>query len=512
MIEFYEKWSGLLAEVITPEGRVDYLRLSERRAALDEVIRGFGATSPEAEPAAFAAEEDQLAYWLNAYNAFTLHAIMEEYPITSVWKTRDGQFFQRRRHLAGGRLVSLDDIEHTILRSRFAEPRIHFAINCGSNGCPPIRPSAFVGEGLRATLRQATEQFLASEWNCRVDERARRNYVSRIFKMYAQDFAGAGGTTAEYRLGVLRFVAEHSGVPFERIADFEVVYNTYDWGLNDSRRTPHLGPIRFHESVEHFTEADGELRELYLYEGNFCNRDCAWCTVNGSPRGSYRPYSAAVLDHAAATVAADGNLKFYGGEPTLHAAAVIAAIAYLRRKGFRGLVTIYSNGVKAAALIAILESDARSEAVLNYSIYHGRDAEPLSAHAKQRLEDWAAAHPGRLFQGYKVLFHAGAGAAMAYDRDREADYHGMDRGCVRCFPVLTAEGKFHACPFAAEIDSAHYDLGQVGSNPGMAFENYRRFRRWVDETLDPAARRRKISSCEMCHRHLAELPVPEYVS
>ena len=86
-----------------------------------------------------------------------------------------------------------------------------------------------MGAGLRATLRQATEQFLASEWNCRVDERSRRIHVSRIFKMYAQDFAGAGGTTAEYRLGVLRFVAEHSGVPFERIADFEVVYNTYDW-------------------------------------------------------------------------------------------------------------------------------------------------------------------------------------------------------------------------------------------------------------------------------------------
>src|SRR6202030_2749144 len=109
----------------------DYERLADRRELLDEVIRGFAAVSP----AAFAGEEEQLAYWLNAYNAFTLHAIIDEYPITSVWKTRDGQFFQRRRHCAGGELVSLDDIEHAILRSRFAEPRIHFAINCGSNGC-----------------------------------------------------------------------------------------------------------------------------------------------------------------------------------------------------------------------------------------------------------------------------------------------------------------------------------------------------------------------------------------
>src|SRR6185437_9759602 len=194
MTQLYDNWSRLLAEIVTAEGRVDYVRLAERREILDRVMGDFAAVSPDATPAAFAAEEDQLAYWLNAYNAFTLHAIMDEYPITSVWKTRDGQFFQRRRHIAGGLAVSLDDIEHSILRSRFAEPRIHFALNCGSNGCPPIRPSAFQADGLRETLRTATQQFLASEWNCRIAYDTRRIYVSRIFKMYAQDFAGTSGT------------------------------------------------------------------------------------------------------------------------------------------------------------------------------------------------------------------------------------------------------------------------------------------------------------------------------
>jgi hypothetical protein len=510
MNELYQDWSRLLAEIISAEGRVDYVRLAQGREILDRVIDEFAAVSPEATPAVFVSEEHQLAYWLNAYNAFTLHAIMAEYPITSVWKTRDGQFFQRRRHLAGGKLVSLDDIEHTILRSRFAEPRIHFAINCGSNGCPPIRPSAYEAAGLRDTLRTATQQFLASEWNCRIDDRARRIYVSRIFKMYAQDFAGSEGTSAEYRVGVLRFVAEHTGVPLTRIADYEVVYNTYDWGLNDTRRAPRLGPILFHESVEHFAEADGQLRELYLYEGNFCNRTCEWCTINGSPRGTYHPYDTAVLDQALATIARDGNLKFYGGEPTLHAADVIAAVHYVRDKGFAGLITIYSNGVKADALISILESDSRSEAVLNYSIYHGRNAEPLPAHAQKRLEDWATAHHGRLFQGYKVLFHAGSGLALEYDRDREAGYHGMGTRCVRCFPVLTTKGRFHACPFAAEIDSPHYDLGGIGAEPKVVFENYRRFRKWADETLDPEASSRGISSCEMCHKYLDQLPAPRY--
>jgi len=82
-------------------------------------------------------------------------------------------------------------------------------------------------EGLRETLQMAAQQFLGNEWNCRIGHDAQRIYVPRIFKMYAQDFAGVSGTTAEHRLGVLRFVAKHTDVAFECIADFEVVNNTY---------------------------------------------------------------------------------------------------------------------------------------------------------------------------------------------------------------------------------------------------------------------------------------------
>jgi hypothetical protein len=506
----YEDWTTLLSRTVTAEGKVDYARLGEQRALLEHFVSRLGAVSPDSAPERFPTDEDRLAYWINAYNAFTLHAIVAEYPISSVWKTRDGQFFQRRRHIAGGRTVSLDDIEHTILRGTFAEPRIHFAINCGSNGCPPMRPAAYEGGGLRQTLRAATEQFLGSEWNCRIDHAARRVFISRIFKMYAEDFAGPAGSTQNYRHGVLRFVAQHTDVAFETIADYEVVYNIYDWGLNDAARQPHLGPILFHEPVEHFSPGDSEPRELHLYEGNFCNRTCTWCTINGSPDGWYEPYAPAVLDQAFASVAADGNIKFYGGEPTLHAQAIIDAMGYLRQRGFRGLFTIFSNGVKADRLLQILESDARSEAVLNYSIYHGRDAEPLPPHAKRRLEAWATAHPGRIFQGYKILFHAGAGAEQVFDRDREADFHGLGRGCVRCFPVLTSRGQFHACPFAAEIDAPHFRLGRVGTDPQRVFANYRRFLQWVDDVLDPAARARDVSSCEMCHRHLAELTPADF--
>ena len=501
----YDAWDRLLSAVVAEDGKVDYERLAARRAMLEEFVAELGEVSPDSRPDLFASEEDGLAYWINAYNAFTLDAIVDEYPIRSVWKTRDGQFFQRRRHLAGGAALSLDDIEHEILRSEFAEPRIHFAINCGANGCPAVRPSAYRGDGLRDTLHEATKAFLANRWNCRVDHEARKVFVSRIFRMYAEDFAAGAGTTEEYRRGVLGFVAGHAGLDAERL-----VYNTYDWGLNDTHRDPNIGPITFHEPVEHFAEADGELRELHLYEGNFCNRDCSWCTINGSPDGWYQAYTPAVLEQALDTLAANGNLKFYGGEPTLHTPEIVGAMRYVRERGFTGLITVFSNGIQAEKLISILESDPKSEAVLNYSIYHGRDAKPMPRYSRDRLEQWALMNPNRIFQGYKVLFHAGGGAEEKFDQDRESDYHGMGNRCVRCFPVLTTKGRFHACPFAAEIDSPHFDLGGVGSSSETVFENYRTFLHWVDKELDPAAEARGISSCEMCHRRLAELPVAEF--
>jgi len=116
--------------------------------------------------------------------------------------------------------------------------------------------------------------------------------------MYAEDFAGDVDSTEAYREGVLAFVAEHTGVSRLELAEYEVVYNVYDWGLNDAHRAPNLRPITFHESVETFHEGDAELREVFLYDGNFCNRACSWCTVFGSPEGWHQAYSERVLDSA----------------------------------------------------------------------------------------------------------------------------------------------------------------------------------------------------------------------
>src|SRR5712691_8959918 len=212
-------WTEILAAIVTPEGKVDYEILVRHRDLLTRFVVQLGTASPDTTPARFPTAEHALAYWINAYNAFVLAAVIEEYPIRSVWKVRDGQFFTRVRHLAGDTLLSLNDIEHRILRGRFREPRIHFALNCASNGCPPMRPQAFAPDGIRQTLRTATQQFLASEWNCRIDRAQQKTFVSRLFRMYAADFVGEADSTAEYRCGVLQFVAEHTGEPSEAVAE-----------------------------------------------------------------------------------------------------------------------------------------------------------------------------------------------------------------------------------------------------------------------------------------------------
>jgi Protein of unknown function, DUF547 len=505
----WSPWSELLGAVVTADGRVDYSILATRRDLLEGVLAGLAAASPDSSPERFPTNEDALAYWINAYNAFVLAAVIEEYPIRSVWKVRDGRFFQRERHVAGGRTRSLDDIEHRILRGRMREPRIHFAINCASNGCPPMRPKAWEPAGLGETLAEATRHFLASEWNCRIDRVAGRIFVSRLFKTYAEDFAGEAASTEEYRESVLRFIAEHTGEPLGELRRLEVVYNTYDWGLNDSQRDPHLRPITFHESVESFHEGDARLREIHLYDGNFCNRDCSWCTVFGSPRGWHVAYGDELLDEAVRHVAPDGNVKFYGGEPTLHAESLHRAMRRMRDRGFAGLFTIYSNGVRAGRLVELLESDPRSEAVLNYSIYSGRDAEPLPDHAREMLEAWSVAHPMRIFSGYKPLYRAGAAVDAVLDADRESAFHGHDGGCLLCQPVLRSTGEFHACPFAVENPAPHFRLGALGSEPEDVVANYRRFRRWAREVLDPAARARGLSSCALCARDVGSLPRPD---
>lgn len=265
---------------------------------------------------------------------------------------------------------------------------------------------------------------------------------------------------------------------------------------NPRRELEALIPV--HRSRERY-EGEGErFRELHLYQGAWCNRTCDFCNVSGSPSGWYAPFSEEVLAAALRWVAPDGNLKVYGGEPTLEVDDLLAAMGRLRAGGFSGWFTVFSNGVLAGRVIALLEADAGTEVVLNASILTGNGAPPLPLPALAALADTARRRPGVLFRSHPDLVPVGRGELSdLVHPDARPQFGGA---CPRCHPVLTTRGDLRACPFAVEYERAHYRLGDAATGTAEARERFREFLRWVGEELEPAASAAGEHPCRVCTR------------
>ena len=182
-------------------------------------------------------DKERLAFWINTYNAFTIHLINthgERESIRNINKTlglvKAKGPWQEEIVRAGGRVLSLDEVEHGIIRKEFLEPRIHFALVCAALSCPPLRSEAYTGEALFTQLQDQARIFLLqSPAKNRVDAAAKTAYLSKIFDYYKEDF---GGTEA----AIGRYVAAfHPPGPARALLEsgsFKVEYTEYDWTLN----------------------------------------------------------------------------------------------------------------------------------------------------------------------------------------------------------------------------------------------------------------------------------------
>ena len=241
---------GALLRTHVQDGRVDYTALKSHRAALNEIVDAFGRV-PDAELMGWARAE-QIAYWVNAYNTFTLRAIVDHYPIEWRWlslltltprnsiKQIDG-VWDELRWQASGAQVTLDEIEHETLRPTFREPRIHFALNCASASCALLRPEPYVGARLDRQLTLAARDFLASDRGLRIEGSVLR--VSRIFDWYGDDFVGeyahlVDGASEKDRaiLGVIATYGPSAASLLAQSGEAEIRYLRYDWSLNDLDR------------------------------------------------------------------------------------------------------------------------------------------------------------------------------------------------------------------------------------------------------------------------------------
>jgi len=224
---------------------VDYTALKEHHAALAAVMTTFAEPSTIDERAW--TREQRLSFWINAYNLLTLRAIVDHYPIRSAWLTLQPRHSIRQidgvwttlSWPAAGRRVTLDDIEHRILRPEFKEPRVHFAINCASIGCPPLSADPYRPATLNEQLDAAARRYLAREQGLRVHGDTLQ--VSRILEWYGDDFIasfapGAAGTPDRLER-VARAVVVRFGPPaaadLARKASTRIKYLDYDWALND---------------------------------------------------------------------------------------------------------------------------------------------------------------------------------------------------------------------------------------------------------------------------------------
>jgi len=227
-------WDRLLRKYVDGRGLVDYAAWkasAEDRASLAAYLARFAAAG---EPARGA---ERAASLINAYNAFTLAWVLEHYPIASIRST--SKPFDTRRHVIGGRRVSLDDIEHGSLRPEYGF-RIHAAISCASRSCPPLAATAWAASSLDERLDAAMRTWLAREDLNRFQPARRRADVSAVFRWNREDFEKAGGVKK-----VLAQFGPQPDRPFLSKGDFAVGYLAYDWGLNDQgKEGRHYGGLR----------------------------------------------------------------------------------------------------------------------------------------------------------------------------------------------------------------------------------------------------------------------------
>ena len=233
----YGPYAKVLNQFVNESGMVSYAALRADGRDLRIFTTSLSNKSPKSHPLAFPEPDDRLAYWINAYNALVLKGVVDAYPVKSVKDIKEQfGFFSQTYFTVGGQRLSLNDIEHKILRVEFEEPRIHAAINCASIGCPRLLKIAYKPSRLDAQLDHAMRSFVKE--HIHIDRGKREVVLSRIFDWFRKDFTGwvaqrTGTEDAHILDYVGQFLEEQDRQFVVRMPRPKVRYFDYDWKLND---------------------------------------------------------------------------------------------------------------------------------------------------------------------------------------------------------------------------------------------------------------------------------------
>lgn len=234
----YASFAAVLQEYVHGE-LVDYSALASGREGLDRFIAELSGLS--SQEFSGMNRNQQMALWINAYNGITLRSIIDHYPVKSI-KDIDGVWKKKEWHVAG-RTVTLNGIENDILRPQYKDPRVHFALNCASIGCPPLLKQPFLASKLEEQLDWAAASFVKNPARTRFDTDKAEIHTSELFTWFGEDFI-AGYQSPENDqhlspednavLGFLRtFADQESTGKLASVQNWSLVYESWDWSLND---------------------------------------------------------------------------------------------------------------------------------------------------------------------------------------------------------------------------------------------------------------------------------------
>lgn len=207
-------WDQLLRKHVDEVGRVDYAGFRADRSELDAYLASL-RTHPVQDSWSGA---EKMAYWINAYNAFTIKMIVKNFPVKSIMDLHGGKAWDVEWIELGDQTYTLNQIENDILRPQFEDARIHFAVNCAARSCPPLLNRAWMASNLEANFEKQARAFINNKKYNRITPNSVQ--VSRIFEWYAGDFGN-----------LIDFLNRYSTTKIKSGA--AVSYLEYDWGLNE---------------------------------------------------------------------------------------------------------------------------------------------------------------------------------------------------------------------------------------------------------------------------------------
>jgi hypothetical protein len=216
----YDVFDELLLQNVR-NGFVDYDGL-----AADSRFAAFVEQIGDADAASVASGNEQLAYYINAYNALAIQGILENTSPRTLFG-RYG-FFKRKKYVVAGEKINLFDLERKRIIGT-GETRIHFAIVCASLSCPRLSSRAYFPDTLDAQLHEAAKAFINDPTRNRFDFERKIAFVSMIFKWYSKEFENSGGSIQKY---LARFVDDAKVGDALRLEEFELRFDKYDWNLN----------------------------------------------------------------------------------------------------------------------------------------------------------------------------------------------------------------------------------------------------------------------------------------